>query len=403
MVDILEREARKCFEFFWKEVSLSEETYGLIRDNTAHPNMCSVASVGYGLPAIVIGIERGYISFEEGKERVLGTLRTMKDKPERIRGFYYHFIEMNTAKRYHTSEISVIDTAIFIMGALAAGQYFGGEIAELAEEIYTEVDWEWYRNPKTNQFYMGYRESERGHFGAWDHYAEQFMMYFLGVAAPKYPVNPEIFYDCPQLIGSYKDSGMIYHSHGGGLFVYQFSHAFIDFRGKKDRRGIDWFENSVRATKANRQYCIDNPLGLKTYGENAWGMTACTTPTGYSGAMGALPCWGNKQICPDGTIPPCGPIGSIVFTPEESIAAMEYFAQNEKLWGEYGFIDAYNLDVEPSWYSDEYIGIDKGISILMIENYQSGLIWNLMNQNKYIRKAFELLEFTEQGKENVTV
>ena len=111
--------------------------------------------------------------------------------------------------------------------------------------------------------------------------------------------------------------------------------------------------------------------------------------------MGALPCVGSKQKHPDGTIPPCGPIGSIVFTPEESIAAMEFFAQDEKLWGEYGFKDAYNLDVSPEWYSDIVIGIDKGISILMIENYRSEFIWKLMNKNKYIQKAFELLEFTE--------
>ena len=263
----------------------------------------------------------------------------------------------------------------------------------MAEEIYTEVDWQWYRNPDKNQFYMGYNENQNGHFGAWDHYAEQFMMYFLGVASPTYAVAPSIFYDCPQYCNTYKDSGIIYHSHGGGLFVYQFSHAFLDFRGKKDRRGIDWFENSVRASKANRQYCIDNPLGLKTYGENAWGMTACDTPTGYSGALGGLPCFGNQQICPDGTIAPCGAIGSIVFTPEESIKAMEVYAENDRLWGKYGFIDAYNLDVSPNWYADDFfIGIDKGISILMIENYRSGLIWKLTNQNKYIQKAFELLE-----------
>ena len=395
MSNIIEKEARKCFEFFWKEVSLSEETYGLIRDNNRNLKMCSIASVGYGLAALAVGVERGYITFAQGQERAIGTLRTMRDKPDRVRGFYYHFLEMETAKRYGGCEISVIDTAIFVIGALAAGEYFEGEVKALAEEIYAEVDWNWYRNPYTNQFYMGYSESQGGHFGAWDHYAEQFMMYFLGVAAPKYSVEPTIFYDCPLFCNTYKDSGLIYHSHGGGLFVYQFSHAFIDFRGKKDRRGIDWYENSVRATKANRQYCIDNPLGLKTYGENAWGMTACETPTGYTGAMGGLPCVGNKQRHPDGTIPPCGPIGSIVFTPEESIAAMEFFAQNENLWGEYGFVDAYNLDVSPEWYSDTVIGIDKGISLLMIENYRSEFIWKLMNKNKYIQKAFELLEFTK--------
>ena len=390
MVDIIEREQRACFDFFWNEVSLSEETYGLIRDNTLNREMCSIASVGFGLGAIVVGVERGYVTLEKARERVVGTLKTMKEKPERVHGFYYHFLEMSTGKRYSKCEISIIDTAIFLMGALTASEYFGGEVTTLWEAIYEDVDWDWYRNPQKNQFYMGY--NDKGHFGAWDHYAEQLMMYFLSVASPTYPVNPTIFYDCPMFCNTYKDSGIIYHSHGGGLFVYQFSHAFLDFRGKKDRRGIDWFENSVRASKANRQYCIDNPENLITYGENAWGMTACSTPTGYSGALGGLPCFGNKQIQPDGTIPPCGPIGSIVFTPKESIEAMNFFAKDEKLWGEYGFIDAYNLDVAPAWYSKEYIGIDKGISILMIENYRSGLIWKLTNQNKYMQKAFQLLE-----------
>lgn len=395
MIDIIEREEKKCFDFFWNEVSLSEETYGLIRDNTHELRMCSTASIGFGLPAIVIGIERGYITHDEGRERVFRTLRTMKEKTERVHGFYYHFLDMDTAERYAMSEVSIIDTAIFLMGALVAGEYFGGKIAEMAEEIYRDVEWTWFRNSSTNQFYMGYDESRNGHFGAWDHSAEQFMVYFLSVAAPEHSLDASIFYDCPLYCDSYKDSGIIYHSYVGGIFVYQFSHAFIDFKGKKDRRGIDWFENSVRATRANRQYCIDNPLRLVTYGENAWGMTACTTPTGYSGAMGGLPCFGNKQICPDGTIPPCGAIGSIVFTPEESIRAMKFFEQDKKLWGKYGFVDAYNLDVNPVWYSEDFIGIDKGISILMIENYHTGLIWRLTNQNKYIQKAFKLLEFTQ--------
>ena len=182
MADILEKEQRKCFDFFWNEVSLTEESYGLIRDNTNKKqlDMCSIASIGFGLPAIVIGIERGYITKEEGEERVLKTLQTMKEKTERVHGYYYHFLDMNTAKRFRKCEVSIIDTAIFLMGALAAGEYFGGEIAALAEEIYAEVDWQWYHNPDKNQFYMGYSEAQNGHFGAWDHYAEQFMCISLG-------------------------------------------------------------------------------------------------------------------------------------------------------------------------------------------------------------------------------
>ncbi len=395
--NVMEAEERGCFEFFWREVSLTPEGLGLIRDNDVNREMCSIASVGYGLAALAIGAERGYVGRREAEERAVGTLRTMKERPVRIHGFYYHFLQMEDASRYGRSEVSIIDTALFLMGALCAGEYFGGECKLLWKEIYAEVDWEWYRDPVKNQFYMGYHEARKsedsdGHFGHWDHYAEQLIMYFLGVAAPKYPVPPSILYDCPLFCDVYRDSGLIYHSHCGALFVYQFSHAFLNLKGKKDRRGIDWYENSVRATYANRQYCIDNPRGRKTYHENAWGLTACMTPRGYSGGQGALPCFGNDRNETDGTVAPCGPIGSLPFAPREVAEAMEFFAGIPELQGKYGFLDAYNLDVEPAWFSDRCIGIDKGVSLLMLENYRSGLIWRLTDQNEYIRKAFELLE-----------
>ena len=225
-----------------------------------------------------------------------------------------------------------------------------------------------------------------------DLYAEQFMMYFLGVASPTHPINKEMFYDFGRKVGSYKEHEMIY-THTGSIFTYQFSHAWLDLRNTKDRLGVDWFENSKVATLANRQYCIDNPDNLKTYNENAWGMTACETPHGYDGSQGALPSCNNNTNTADGTVPPCGPIGSIVFTPQESISAMNYLYENfPKLWGKYGFFDAYNLDVEIPWFSDTVIGIDKGISIIMLENYRTGLIWDLTMKNKYIKNAMELLE-----------
>lgn len=394
---IMEAEERGCFDFFWNEVSLTQKGYGLIRDNNINRSMCSIASVGFGLAALAIGAHRSYVTQQEAKERAIGTLRTMRDSTQRVHGFYYHFLSMEDGSRYGSCEVSIIDTALFLMGALCAGEYFGGECRNIWEEIYEDVDWDWYRDPQKNQFYMGYHESRGnqrlgGHFGAWDHYAEQFIMYFLGVAAPKHSVPASIFYDCPLFCDIYKDSDLIYHSYCGALFVYQFSHAFLNLQGKKDRRGIDWYENSVCATHANRQYCIDNPKGRKTYHQNAWGLTACMTPHGYSGAQGALPCFGNDRNEADGTVPPCGSIGSLPFAPEEVVAAMEFYAKIPELKGKYGYLDAYNLDVEPAWFSDRYIGIDKGISLLMLENYRSGLIWKLTDQNQYIRCAFEMLE-----------
>ena len=163
----------------------------------------------------------------------------------------------------------------------------------------------------------------------------------------------------------------------------------------KDSEGVNWFENSIKATKANRQYCIDNIANFKTYGEDSWGLTSCLGPKGYC-AFGSKPCEVDLNIENDGTITPCGAIGSIVFTPKESIKAMEYYYNNfPRLWGEYGFKDGYNLEKEEPWFAKEYIGIDKGIEILMIENYLNGGIWKYFMKNRYVNKGLETLGFTK--------
>ncbi len=376
--ELLELESRKSFEFFWEEANTDPHSpgYGLIRDRAPGlPSMSSIASVGYGLTAIAIAASRGWVSEAEAEQRVLGTLNTFLKHAEQRHGFYFHFLDMDTAKPYGGCEVSVIDTAILICGALAAGQYFGGEAEELAKELYERVEWDWYRNAETNQFYMGYDDKSGRHFGTWDHYAEQFMMYFLGAASPTHPVPADMFEDFTRYLGYYGGVGPVIHSTGGALFVYQFSHAWFDLRGREDKFGVDWFQNSVNATLANRQFCIDNAGKSATFGPNSWGLTACDGPRGYSGGYGANPNT-TKNDYVDGTIPPCGAAGSIVFTPEESIAAMQhYYTHYPNLWGRYGFKDAYNLDEQPEWYAEDVIGIDKGITLLMIENYRTGFVW----------------------------
>ncbi|CCQ97018.1 conserved hypothetical protein [[Clostridium] ultunense Esp] len=392
---LLEEESLGSFRFFWEEANADPNStgYGLIRDRApGSPRMASIASVGFGLSAIVIGAERGWVSYEEAKKRAVGTLHTLLHRLPHHHGFFYHFMDMETGARYGKSEVSIIDTAIALCGALTAGEYFGEEAKELATRIYERVDWNWYRNRDTNQFYMGYAEEEGRHFGAWDHYAEQFMMYFLGAASPTHPVDPEMFYQFERFVGEYGSYGPIIHSWTGSLFVYQFSHAWFDLRGLVDRDGVDWFRNSVLASLANRQFCIDLSSRYQTFGLNSWGLTACDGPKGYSGGYGAKP---NKveRDFPDSTIPPCGPIGSIVFTPEESIAAMEHFRTFPGLWGKYGFQDAYNLDVDPAWYARDVIGIDKGISLLMIENFRTGLIWEVFMRNRFAREGLSRVGF----------
>lgn len=398
---LLELECRKSFEYFWNEANtnLNSSGYGLVRDRApGNPQVCSVAAVGFGLSALVIGVERKWISKEAGNERALGTLNTLLYNAEHVNGFFYHFLNMSTAKRYWNCEASIIDTSLALCGAITAGEYFGGEVREKAQRIYERVNWEWYRNPGNNRFYMGY-SPEEGFFGSWDIYAEQFMMYFLGAASETHPVNPEMFYGFRRDIGSYSRYSSIVHSPNGSLFVYQFSHAWFDLRGKRDRCGMDWWRNSVLASKANRRYCTDNTGIFKTFGQNSWGLTACDGPFGYSGDYGAPPRWAhNIHDGNDGTVPPCGAAGSIVFTPDESLAALEhYYNSFPGLWGKYGFMDAYNLDVSPPWFAKDVIGIDKGITLLMIENHRTGLIWDVLMRNEYVRKGMKLAGVTEAG------
>lgn len=396
---ILELETSKSFDFFWHEATIDQNKpgYGLIRDRVpGDRGLASIASVGFGLTAVTIGAQRGYITEEAGYERALGTLNTLLNNTEHINGFFYHFVHMDSGKRYGISEVSNIDTTIAICGAISAGEYFGGEVRELADKIYKRVNWQWFVDTKRNLFYMGY-SPERGFEGHWDFYAEQLMMYFLAAASPTYPINPSMFYSFIRHKAAYKNGPSFINSWIGSIFTYQFSHAWFDLRNTIDNEGVSWWENSVTASLSARQYCIDNPKRFKTFGENSWGLTACDGPYGYSGRYGAPPSGSEEMGCPDtehrndGTITPCGAAGSIVFTPEESIRALNYYYKSyPKLWGKYGFKDAYNLDVNPVWFGEDCIGIDKGITILMLENYRTGFVWKTFMKNEYVQQGMSL-------------
>lgn len=400
---LIMKELKKSYNFFIKEFNDNKNStgYGLIRDKTLLAyNIASIASVGYGLAALIIGVKHKWISYNNAYDKANRTLDTFINNVEGKNGFYYHFVNMETGKREWNCEISIIDTAIFICGAITVGEYFGGQVKEKAEILYKKIDWEWYRNKDTNYFYMGYTP-EKGFWGHWDMYAEQLMLYVLGVSSPTFPVEKSIYDTFKKKKANYKNINDIIYTYCGTLFTYQYSHAWINFMNLIDPNGINWFENSIKATKANRQYCIDNKEKYKTYSENSWGLTACLGPKGYC-SFGAEPCDINLDIQNDGTITPCGAIGSIVFTPKESIRAMEYYYNTfPKLWGKYGFKDGYNLDCNKPWFAKEYIGIDKGIEILMIENYLNGTIWKYFMNNKYVKDGLEKLGFVKKEDRDV--
>ncbi len=397
---LLELESRLSFDFFWLETNnvIGSPGYGLTRDRApGHKDISSIASVGFGLSALVIGAERGYVPYDKAFERALATLNTLLYNTEHINGFFYHFLNINNGKRALNSEISVIDTAIAVNGAFVAGEYFGGKIREKAYRLYKRINWQWYTDPLRDQFYMGYTP-EHGFSGWWDFYAEQIMLYVLGAGSPTYKVSGDMFYKFIRHTTRYKDGEPFINSWHGSIFTYQFSHAWIDLRDKRDKWGIDWWANSVNAVKANKKYCIDMGKYFKTLHSNSWGLTPCDGPSGYKGRYGAAPCdTANKENYVDGTVPPAGILGSIVFSPQDALEAMEYLYENHpELWSVYGFKDAYNLDVSPAWYADDVIGIDKGISLLMIENYRTGLIWEYFMRNPFVQNGMKEIGLREE-------
>lgn len=396
-VDIVDLEEKKSFDFFWNTANSDENSlgYGLIPDNSApqDSDRASIASVGFGLAGIPIGIERGWITKEEGYKRAHGTLLTFLNQVEEVGGFFYHFLDMETGKKYKNNfdVPSIIDTTLFLSGAIVAGEYFEGEIKSLVNKIFDRVDWTMYYNKEKNLYYMGYREGEGG-FGAWDMYAEQLVQYVLGVGSNTHGVPAKIFEGFERKLVSYKDY-KFYTSPGNALFIHQYAHGFVNFSNYTDPDGINWGENSKIATLAQRQYAIDNPEGFKTFNKDSWGLTACQGPEGYR-VYGTPPSVDIDLI--DGTVAPSAAIGSIVFTPKESIALMENLYHNHpETFGEFGFVDAYNFDKEPDFYSDRVIGIDKGITLVMIENYRTGLIWNLFKKSEIVKSGLKRLAFKE--------
>lgn len=390
---ILDEEQKASFDFLWANTNrdVNSPGFGLVKDRQTNANMASIASVGFALTGYGIGVDNGWISKEEGQRRALGTLQTMWKDAEQEHGFFYHFLDINTGKRYEKVEVSLIDTAIAANGALFAGEYFGGEVKTLADKIYQRIDWEWYRNPKTNKFYMEYLPEEGKHTGTWGVYAEQFMTYFLGSASPTHPVPADMIYEIDRESTTWAGMPPYISSPANSIFTYQFSQAYFDLQNLVDNEGQDWYHNSVVATLASRQYSIDTREIFKTFGPNAWGLTACDGPFGYSGQYGA-----NPENPVDGTIPPCGAGGSAPYAPSLVSKAFENYKNIDGLWDKkYGFKDAYNSEGDGTIVIDDILSLDKGITMVMIENQKSRLVWDMMDQNEYVKKGKKLAGFME--------
>lgn len=396
---------RDTFGYFVEEANPAN---GLVRDTTRPGSHCSITAVGLGLAAYVVGAERGYVRRADAVRRVLTTLRFLSDAPQGpepdatgYKGFYYHFLHMDSGRRAWGSELSTIDTTFLMAGVLASAAYFDldtgkeREIREIAEELYRRVDWDWARDGSTAVTH-GWKP-ERGFLRFhWTGYNEALLLYILGLGSPTLPL-PESSY--AQWLRTYRwkklyDQEFVY---GGPLFVHQLSHAWVDFRGIQDsymrERGIDYFENSRRATYAQRGYAIRNPRGFRGYDENVWGITASDGPGPARLCVDererrfldyrarAIP-WGPD----DGTIAPWAAIASLPFAPEIVSPAIECFHQRHpEMESVYGFKCSFNPTYDASgdgrgWISKGYYGLDQGPIVLMIENHLTGWFWDLMKR-----------------------
>ena len=380
--EFLDMVEKQSFQYF---VECSNSTNGLVLDkasNSTAPDFkyapASIAAVGFGLAALTAGAERGWISKGAAQEQVRTTLKFFSEKMESKRGFFYHFVDMETGKRVWDCELSSIDTALFLAGALTAAQYFENpEIKNLAKKLYERTDWKWMANG--SQFLaMGWTPEKQFLPHTWSDYNESMAMYILAMGSPTFPLAADSWAAIRRTRGKYKEYELILSPP---LFTHQFSHAFIDFRNKRDAFA-DYFKNSVQATLANRQFCIDSAESFKTYGRDSWGLTASIGPDGYK-AYGAPP----GPALHDGTVAPSAAAASIVFTPEYSISAMKhwYSRYRDGLWGRYGFADSFNLD--RNFFAPDAFGINQGPTVLMIENYRSGLIWKLFMSRPEVQKG----------------
>jgi len=391
---VLAFEMKGAFDFFWEQANTEPDSpgYGLIRDRyPGSEGIASIAAVGFGLTAYPIGIEKGYITYDEGYARAAQTLDTLL-RMERTEGFFFHFVNLHTGERAWESEVSSIDTAILLMGVLFAGEYFGGEVAAKAQHLYATVNWPWFIDDSRNMFYMAYRP-EKGFEGHWDFYAEQLMLYVLAAGSPTYPTDETAYYTFTRHSARFGEGKPFIHSWFGSIFTYQFSHAWIDFHDYTDREGVNWFNNSVEASLAHYNFAVLMDKKYATLGPTAWGLTASDGPNGYNGLYGAPPSgFDNRAHIIDDTIAPAGAIGSIIFLPDQAQQAMLNYYSLDQLKGPYGFWDAYNQT--EAWYATDVIGIDKGISLLMLANYENKFVHTVMMKNESILAGLARLQLT---------
>lgn len=405
--DLLLRELRGSVDFFldFSNLEAGSPGFGLTVDSTKDLRIASVAAAGFALSGWVIACERGFLPRQRAVEITRGTLDTLLHRAPHHRGFFAHFLDMQTAQRHRSCEYSTIDTALCLNGVIAAAAYFGdAQISELAQALLERVDWRFLVFESEDQalFHMAYNPDRGGDYvtgdpgfiSRWDMAAEQRMMYLQAVRA----LEPELaqrLYNGFRRDRATADGYEVIVNPRGNLFAYQFTECWLETGAHVDANGVDWFENTRRATLANRAFCLQHASKFSTYHEKSWGASAGDSPWGYdvSGATPAL-----VEPIPNGTVSIYGGVSALPFVPDLALDMIAYlYHEQPQTWGQYGFFDSYNTSVQPPWYSSALYGIDKGCSMLMVENYLTGLIWKTYTGSSEIQKAMQALAFQERS------
>ncbi len=386
---LLDDLTRTAFDFFWNEASPAT---GLIKDRALANGgdtrtVGSIASIGYGLTALCIGDQRQYMPTQQIKDRVTTTLNYLLNSLPNQNGFFYHFIDINTGARAFNSEVSSIDTSILLCGVLTAREYFqDANISGLATQIYERVNWPWMQNgPDTIAFSMGWTPENGFLTSRWDTYCELMMIYLLAIGSPTFPVPASTWNAFTRPVLNYQTFSYI--TTNAPLFIHQYSHAWFDFRNKKDSLGINYFNNSVTATSAHKQFCLSLAGSFSDYTDSLWGITSSDSMNGYV-AWGGPPSMGPI----DGSVVPCATAGSLPFMSTDSLKVLKNIRDKyPSAWKKYGFVDAFNP--LRNWYNPDVIGIDVGISMLMAENYRTQFVWNTFMKIPEAQNAMALVGF----------
>jgi hypothetical protein len=374
------------FQYFWEQANPKT---GLVKDRCSVKTndegiVASLAATGFGLTALCIGQKRGWIPMAAARERAVTTLRFLWKKLPNHRGFFYHWANINTGERVWDAEVSSVDTAILLCGVITCQQHFQHrEVSQLARDIFNRVDWTWLSEDTTllphgwtPEFgFLPYR---------WDRYSELMMMYLLGLGSSTHPLRPDTWYAWKRMTFEY--DGLRYIGSFAPLFIHQYSQAWFDFRGKRDRFA-DYFQNSAIATDVHRRFCLELSKQFPNYGEHLWGITASDSQTGYV-VWGGPPAVGPI----DGTVVPSASAGSLPFLPQPIMLVLRTIKDRYGAgWSKYGFVNAFNPLT--NWYDDSVIGIDTGITMLMAENTRTGFVWETFMKSPEARRGMDRAGF----------